>query len=112
MKTGVGKTWTKDRVYSVRHRHHLQDFDPHHPPGAVTLDGAAQRLGVSPASGHRLVSEKILPARLVVPYPPWEIPVDALDSEIVRQAVSRIKNRIRTPQTHIIEEQQAMFSGS
>jgi hypothetical protein len=112
MKTGVGNTWTKDRVYSVRHHHHLPDFDPQHPPRAVTLAGAAQRLGVSPASVHRLVSEKILPARQVVPCAPWEIPVDALDSEMVQRAVAKIKNRIRVPRTPIAEGQQTMVSGS
>jgi len=112
MKTGVGNTWTKDRVYSLRHHHHLPGFDPNYPQREVTLEEAAQRLQVSPASVRRMVSEKILPARQVVPYAPWEIPVDALDSEKVRQAVTRIKNRIRTPQTQIAEEQQAMFSGS
>jgi hypothetical protein len=112
MKTGIGNTWTKDRVYSLRHHHHLPGFDPNHPQQEVTLEEAAQRLQVSPASVRRMVSEKILPARQVVPCAPWEIPVDALDSEMVQRAVAKIKNRIRVPRTPIAEGQQTMFSGS
>jgi DNA invertase Pin-like site-specific DNA recombinase len=112
LKTGIGNTWTKDRVYSLRHHHHLSDFDPNHFQRELTLEETAQRLQVSPASVRRMVSEKILPARQVVPCAPWEIPADALDSEMVRQAVTRIKNRIRIPQTQIAEGQQTMFSGS
>ncbi|MGH9445432.1 MAG: recombinase family protein [Terriglobia bacterium] len=112
LRTGVGNSWTKDRVYSLRHHHRLPGFDPNHPQSEVTLDEAAERLQVSPGSVRRMVSEKILPARQVVPYAPWEIPVAALDSDTVRQAVTRIKNRIRIPQTQIAEGQQTMFSGS
>jgi hypothetical protein len=110
LKTGVGNTWTKDRVYSLRHHHHLPGFDPNHPQREVTMAEAAQRLQVSPASVRRMVSEKILPARQVVPSAPWEIPVEALDSARVREAVTRIKNRIRVPQTQTAEGQQTMFS--
>ena len=112
MKTGVCNTWTKDRVYSLRHHHHVPGFDPNRPQREVTLEEAAQRLQVSPASVRRMVSEKILPARRVVRCAPWEIPVEALDSETVREAVARIKRRIRVPRTQIAEEQQTMFSVS
>lgn len=91
LKTGIGNTWTKDRVYSLRHRHQLPSFDPNRPQREVTMEEAAQRLNVSPAGVRRMVSEKILPARQIVPYAPWEIPVDALDLETVRQAVTKLR---------------------
>jgi DNA invertase Pin-like site-specific DNA recombinase len=112
LKTGVGNTWTKDRVCSLRHHHQLPGFDPNHPQRGLTLKEAAERLKVSPVSVRRMVNEKILPARQVVPYAPWEIPLQALDSEEVRRAVSNIKAGVYAPQTQNAEEQQTMFSVS
>jgi hypothetical protein len=68
LKMGVGNTWTKDRVYSLRHQYHLQGFDSNHPRSEITLKGAPERLQVSPVSVRRMVAEKILPARQVVPF--------------------------------------------
>jgi len=99
-------------VCSLRHHHHLPGFDPNRTYREVTLEEAAQRLQVSPASVRRMISEKILPARQVVPYAPWEIPIDALDSQAVRRAVTTIKDRIRVSRTQVAEGQQPMFSGS
>jgi hypothetical protein len=110
LKTGVGNTWTKDRVCSLRHHHQLPGFDPNHPQRGVTLKEAAERLKVSPVSVRRMVNEKILPARQVVPYAPWEIPLQALDSEEVRRAVSNIKAGVHAPRTQNAERQQTMFS--
>jgi DNA invertase Pin-like site-specific DNA recombinase len=112
LKTGVGNTWTKERVYSLRHHHHLPGFDPNRPQSEVSLEEAAQRLLVSPASVRRMINETILPARQVVPYAPWEIPLAALHSATVQHEVTRIKNRVRVPQTQIGEGQQTMFSGT
>jgi DNA invertase Pin-like site-specific DNA recombinase len=112
LKTGVGNTWTKDRVCSLRHHHQLPGFDPNHPQRGLTLKEAAERLKVSPVSVRRMVNEKILPARQVVPYAPWEIPLQALDSEEVRRAVSNIKAGVYVPQTQNAEEQQTIFSVS
>jgi hypothetical protein len=111
-KTGVGNTWTKDRVYSLRHHHHLPGFDPNHPQRGLTLEEAAQRLKVCPVSVRRLISEKILPARQVVAGAPWEIPLEALTSEMVQETVTRIKNRTRVPQAQIAAAQQTMLSVS
>jgi hypothetical protein len=112
LKTGVGNTWTKDRVCSLRHHHQLPAFDPNHPQRGVTLKEAAERLKVSPVSVRRMVNEKILPAGQVVPYAPWEIPLQALDSEEVRRAVSNIKAGVHAPRTQNAEGQQTMFSVS
>jgi len=57
-----------------------------------------------------MIEEKILPARQAVPCAPWQIPMEALGSETIRQEANNIKNRVRVPQSHIIEGQQSMFS--
>lgn len=110
MRTGVGNTWDKDRVYSLRHHQKLPGFDPLRPRSHVTLKEAAQRLQVSEGSVRHMIVEKKLPATQVVEYAPWEIPVEALDSEEVRKTVAKIKNGSTRPQKPTAEEQQTMFS--
>lgn len=81
MRTGIGHTWDKHRVYSLRHHQKLPSFDLQHPRTTVSLKEAAQRLGVCEASVRRMIVEKKLSATQVVECAPWEIPVEALDSE-------------------------------
>jgi hypothetical protein len=41
---------------------------------------------------------------------PWEIPVEALDSEEIQKIVARIRNGNTRPQKQTVEEQQTLFS--
>jgi hypothetical protein len=59
-----------------------------------------------------MIERKQLPASQVVPFAPWEIPVEALESADVRRAISNINNRVRSPQTQNGSEQQPIFSES
>jgi DNA invertase Pin-like site-specific DNA recombinase len=110
MRTGVGNTWDKDRVYSLRNHHRLPGFDPQHPRTTVTLKEAAQRLQVSEGSVRQMIAQKRLPATQVVEYAPWEIPVEALDSEEIRKIVGEIKRGTTRPQKENAQNQQTMFS--
>jgi len=110
MRTGIGNTWDKNRVYSLRHHHRFPSFDPQHPRITITLKEAAKRLQVSEASVRHMIVEKKLPATQVVEYAPWEIPAEALDSEEVRKTVSAIKNGNTRPQKQTTEDQQGLFS--
>jgi DNA invertase Pin-like site-specific DNA recombinase len=111
LKTGAGQNWSEGKVYSARHYHQLPAYDPDHAnDGSVTMAEAAQRLGVSPTSVRRLIELKKLQASQVVACAPWQIPVEALDSDAVRMAVRNIKARLRVPQTQNGSQQQTMFS--
>jgi hypothetical protein len=110
MRTGVGNTWDKDRVYSLRNYHRLPSFDPRHPHTTVTLKEAAQRLQVSEGTVRQMIKQKRLPASQVVECAPWEIPVGALDSEEVQKIVAGIRNGNTRPQKQTVEEQQRLFS--
>ncbi len=103
-------TCDKDRVYSLRHYQQLPGFDPQQPRTSLTLREAAERLHVSEGSVRRLIVEKKLPATQVVAYAPWEIPVDALESDDVRQAVTAIQQGTTRPQRYTADGQQTMFS--
>lgn len=110
LKTGTGQTWSESRVYSARHYHQLPAYDPNRASDSVvTMEEAAQRLGVSSTSIRRLIELKKVPASQVVACAPWQIPVEALDSEEVRRAVRNIKARVRVPRTQHSDQQQAMF---
>jgi hypothetical protein len=59
-----------------------------------------------------MIEHNILPAKQVVECAPWQIPVAALETELVRREVLNIKNRIRCPRTQSCDDQQSMFSDS
>ena len=76
----------------------------------MTLKEAAQRLQVSEGTVRQMIKQKKLPAAQVVECAPWEIPVEALDSEEVHKIVARIRNGNTRPQKQTVEEQQTLFS--
>jgi hypothetical protein len=110
LRTGVGNSWNEMRVRSARSYYQLPAFVQTDQPREVTLQIAAQRLNLSESIVRRMIEEKILPARQVVVCAPWQIPVEALESEVIRQEATNIKNRARVPQKQDSDEQQSMFS--
>lgn len=110
LRTGVGNTWNVSRVHSARFYYHLPIYDQNNQSREVTLQVAAERLNVSQSIVRRMIEEKILPARQVVVCAPWQIPVDALESEVIRKKATDFKNQVRVPQRHSCDGQQSMFS--
>jgi DNA invertase Pin-like site-specific DNA recombinase len=110
LRTGSGNTWTEIRVSSARKSHALPAYDSRRPHEELTLQDAARHLGVSTTTLRRLIRDRHVPARQVVPCAPWEIARDVLDSDQVRTAIRRIRagNGPRTPQG---DQQPSMFSG-
>ena len=111
LRTGAGNTWNEVRVRSARDYQELPAFDPNHPrKDFVTLREAAQRLGIGLTIVRRMIAEKKLPASQVITCAPWQIPVEALESETVRKEVENIKNGVPSPRTQQANGQQALFS--
>jgi len=109
--TGAGQTWNEQRVYSARHYNELPAYNPNQTnQDILTLEEAAQRLGVSTTTVRRLIEQKKLAATQVVPCAPWQIVIAALDAAAVRTAVDKVKNRVRVPRTLLDDKQQRMFS--
>jgi len=108
--TGTGNSWNEQRVHSARHHHRLPAFDSTRAANFLTLEQAAERLGISANSVRRMIQHEILPASQVVPLAPWQIPIDVLESDRIKHAVKNIKDRVRSPQPRIGQDQQAMFS--
>jgi DNA invertase Pin-like site-specific DNA recombinase len=111
LRTGAGNSWNEARVRSARQYNQLPTFDPSHPGNnSVTLREAAQRLDVGLTIVRRMIAEKKLPASQVVACAPWQIPVEALESETVRKEVENIRNGVRAPRTEQVDGQQSLFS--
>jgi hypothetical protein len=85
LKTGTGNTWNEGRVRSVRSYHELSASDAALVPRqTVTLEEASERLGISHKVIRRLIESNQIPATQVVPWAPWEIPIEAIESVDVR----------------------------
>jgi Recombinase zinc beta ribbon domain len=80
-----GTPWTTVRVRELRERLGIPAFAPDATrPATISASAAAERLSICIASVHRLIRTGVLPAVQVMPSAPWEIPLDALDTEPVR----------------------------
>lgn len=113
LRTGVGNTWSTQRVYALRHYHDLPNNKVSHShTGVVTLQEAAHRLGVSTSSVRRMIELKVIPAVQAVECAPWEIPEDALQTQEAKKAANNTKNRVRLPRTRNQEGQSLLFSES
>jgi hypothetical protein len=110
LRTGVGNSWNEMRVRSTRSYYQLPAFSQDQEAKEVTVKVAAQRLNVSEWVVRRMIEEKTLPARQVIVCAPWQIPVEALDSEVIRQQAMNIRNRVQVPQNHHNDEQETLFS--
>ena len=93
-KTPDGLTWTTVRVAELRARLGVAAFDAEGDRvRTISADAAAQRLGICVPSVHRLIRSGVLPATQLMPSAPWQIPVDALDTEQVRIGLQQIAAR-------------------
>jgi hypothetical protein len=110
LQTGTGNSWNEQRVHSARRYHCLPAFDANRATSFLTLEQAAERLGISANSVRRMIQREILPASQVVPLAPWQIPLDVLESDRVKHAVKNIKDGVRNPQPRVAQDQQGMFS--
>ena len=86
-----GGTWTTVRVRELRERLGIAAFDPKTSgPESISAQETAHRLGIYITSVHQLIREGTLPAQQLMPSAPWQIPVEALESEAVRIGVRKI----------------------
>ena len=89
-----GGTWTTLRVRELRERLGIAEFDPATAdPETISAREAAHRLGIYITSVHRLIREGTLPATQLMPWAPWQIPVEALESKAVRIGVREVVAR-------------------
>jgi DNA invertase Pin-like site-specific DNA recombinase len=97
-RTATGKTWRAHSVANMRYTHRL----PHVTKGQewLTLEQAAQHLGVRAPVLRRLIRHGTLPARQVVPGAPWIIHVRDLALLAVQTEVQAVRGGRRSPGRH------------
>jgi hypothetical protein len=89
-----GNPWTIVRVQELRERLGLTPPEPSSNRRAVISPlQAARRLSISESSVYQLIHYGVLPATQLMPFAPWQIPLDALQTEAVRIGVRRIIER-------------------
>lgn len=91
--TGKGNAWTRDRVRSFRNDHQIPAYAGT-PDDLLTLEGAAQRLGICAQSVRRLIHDKVVAAKQVIAGAPWMIPGAEVERKEVLEAAERIKQRM------------------
>lgn len=85
---------------ALRNNHGIPVSDPaaDHPK-LLTLAEAATRLGVPKPAVRHLVKRGLLPATQPVPYAPWSIRADDLETAAVRHAVDAVRRGHALPRT-------------
>ena len=102
LRTGAGNTWTASRVLSVRKRLRLVDYDEAAAKPRLTLNQAADRLGVGSWVLRRLITRGLLEATQVVPCAPWQLDPSVLDTDAIRNAAKEVvEGRTRRPRSGI-----------
>ncbi len=93
-KSADGQSWTTVRVRELRERLRIAPFDPTRSTvETISVDETARRLQICVGSVLRLIQEGVLPANQLMPSAPWEVPVEALESEAVKIGVQNVIER-------------------
>jgi DNA invertase Pin-like site-specific DNA recombinase len=95
LKTGSGNNWVELRIRTARSYHKLPSYDPKLRQNMLTLEEASESLGVSHKIVRRLIDSKVITGTQVVPWAPWEIPAESIQSEQVRHEVAAVKRSSR-----------------
>ena len=69
----------------------------------LTLNPAADRLGVGPWVLRPLITRGLLEATQVVPCAPWQLDPSALDTDAIRNAAKAVEARTRRSGSHIAD---------
>jgi hypothetical protein len=95
-RTGQGQTWRVHHIYNVRYERRLPSYQK---KGAwLTLQETATELQVSGTVIKRLLKERLLPARRVVPGAPWVIERKNLQLPVVQAQIQAIHAGRKPPQ--------------
>lgn len=111
LKTGSGNNWVELRIRTARSYHELPSYDPKLRQNILTLEEASARLGVSHKIVRRLIDSKVITAMQVVPWAPWEIPAESIQSEQVLREVAAVRRSSRIKEKGE-EAELPMFAGT
>ena len=75
-----------------RHRHQIPVYQEGARQDFLTLDQAADQLGICAQTVWRLIQGKTISAKQIIPGAPWAIPAQELKKEKVQIEVKRVLN--------------------
>lgn len=111
IRTGAGNAWTPMRVASMRCYHELPAYSSNQPkPDSLTLEQAAERLGICATTARKLIDVGVIEGTQVVPCAPWQIFPAALDTDAVKRALIQIRRGKPVPAQYSAANQQPLFS--
>lgn len=96
-RTGQGNSWVASRIAQVRCHYQLPNFQKGE--NWLTLQQAADTLGVSNTVIQRLIKLGHLPARQIVKFAPWIIHRQDLDAPEIQRVVRSVRSGRRGPST-------------
>ena len=102
--TAKGHSWTRTRVAALRNIHRDGERAER---GEATLDEAAERLAVSPATVRRLIVEGVLPASQICKGASWVIRI--ADIQLAEVVSASERRRKRTPERPPSGDQPALL---
>jgi hypothetical protein len=76
----------------------------------LTLEQAAEKLGICATTTKKLIDAGVLEAKQVVSCAPWHIAPSSLETEPVRRAVDQIRRGKPAPSQRSETNQQDLFS--
>lgn len=92
--TANGKPWTVVAVRELRERLGIAAFDPAAvQTQTISAVEAAKRLNICCHSVMRLIRDGVLPATQLMACAPWQIPVAALETDMVADAVRAVREK-------------------
>lgn len=94
LKTGIGNSWTRDRVNFLRNYNKIPPYNGNKEIDIVTLQQAAEKLGICAQSVRSLINKQVISAKQIVPYAPWSISVQELEKKEVKNAIESIKKKL------------------
>lgn len=104
LKTGAGKTWRLHSVYNARYLHRLTNH--RQASRWLTVQQAAEEVGVSHTVIRRLIREGTLPAKQLVETTPWIIDRESLALPSVQAEIDTVKTGRQLPRD---DSNQALF---
>ena len=103
LRTGKGVTWKAHNVADARRKHEI----PAYKAGSrtwLTMEQAAEKLGMSAETVRRLIRRGALPAEQIVPHAPWLIAPESLRLPQIAIAAQTLKRTGRCGLPHAISK--------
>ena len=110
--TPSGLRWTQDRVRDCRRQNRITATAGREPRTSMTMNQVQLHLGISHNALLALVRLHLLDPNQLVPFAPWRVSRERLDSADVQRAVAQLKKTGRLPKGGSPIQQPGLFDAN